>query len=77
MRSDSPCEIVAGLKQCAADLSRWNRSVFGQVPRQIQKKRKVLYDLVLRDQNGSNGSEINKTRKEIYELLDCEGIMWQ
>ncbi|XP_050280875.1 uncharacterized protein LOC126721848 [Quercus robur] len=52
-------------------------SVLGHVPRQIQNKRKILSDLVLRDQNGSNGSEINKIRKEINDLLDCEEIMWQ
>ena len=67
-------DIVAGLKRCADKLSRWNRTVFGHVPRQIQKKRNVLNDLVLRDQNGR---EINKIRKEINELLDCEEVMWQ
>ena len=32
----SPNGMVAGLKQCANNLSRWNREVFGRVPRQIQ-----------------------------------------
>ena len=41
------------------------------------KKKNVLNDLVLRDQNGRNGREINKIRKEINELLDCEEVMWQ
>ena len=69
--------MAAGLKQCAADLSRWNRSMFGLVPRKIQNKRKVLNELVLRDQDESNGSEINKIKKEINDLLDCKEIMWQ
>lgn len=69
--------IVVGPKQCAVDLSRWNISVFGHVPRQIQKKRKVLNELVLRDQNESNGNEINKIKREINDLLDFEEIMWQ
>ena len=68
---------MTGLKKCANDLSKWNLLVFGHVPRQIQKKRNVLNDLVLRDQNGRNGREINKIRKEINELLDCEEVMWQ
>ena len=73
----NPNGMVAGLKQCADELSRWNRSVFGLVPRQIQNKRKALNELVLRDHNGSNGCEINKLRQEINDLLDCEEIMWQ
>ena len=68
---------MTGLKKCANDLSKWNLLVFGHVPRQIQKKRNVLNDLVLRDQNGRNGREINKIRKETNELLDCEEIMSQ
>ena len=31
---------------------------------------------MLRDHDGSNGFEINKIRKEINDLLDCEEIMW-
>ncbi|XP_023912817.1 uncharacterized protein LOC112024413 [Quercus suber] len=73
----NPNDMVAGLKQCADDLSRWNRLVFGHIPRQIQNKRKALNKFVLRDHDGSNGREINKLRKEINELLDCEEIMWQ
>ena len=69
--------MVMGLRQCANDLSRWNRSVFGLVPRQIQNKRKALNDLVLRDHDGCNGYETIKLRKEINDLLDCEEIMWQ
>ena len=69
--------MVMGLGQCANDLSRWNRSVFGLVPRQIQNKRKALNDLVLRDHDGCNGYETNKLIKEINDLLDYEEIMWQ
>ena len=32
---------------------------------------------MLRDHDGSNSCEINKLRKEINDLLDCEEIMWQ
>ncbi|XP_023912492.1 uncharacterized protein LOC112024084 [Quercus suber] len=77
VRADNPCDIVASLKRCVDDLSKWNKAVFGNVPRQIQKKRNVLNDLVLKDQNGRNGREINKIRKEINELLDCKEVMWQ
>ena len=32
---------------------------------------------MLRDHDGCNGYEINKLRKELNDLLDCEEIMWQ
>ena len=48
-----------------------------QVPRQIQKKRKTLSTLVLRDRDGSRGNKINTLRQEINDLLDSEEIIWQ
>ena len=59
------------------DLSRWNKAIFAQVSRQIQKKRKTLSTLVLRDRGGSLGNEINTLRQEINDLLDSEEIIWQ
>ena len=48
-----------------------------QVPRQIQKKRKTLSTLVLKDRDGSRGNKINTLRQEINDLLDSEEIIWQ
>jgi len=48
-----------------------------QVPRQIQKKRKTLSTLVLRDRDGRRGNKINTLRQEINDLLDSEEIIWQ
>ena len=49
--------------------------MFGHVPKLIQNKQKTLNALVLRDRDGSLGSEINNVRKEINDLLDSEEIM--
>ena len=73
---NSPSGIAARLSHCAENLSRWNKMVLGQIPKQIQKKRETLSMLVCRDKDGSLGSEINVIRKEINELLDSEEIMW-
>ena len=73
---NSPSGIAARLSHCAENLSRWNKMVFRQIPKQIQKKREILSTLVCRDKDGSLGSEINVIRKEINELLDNEEIMW-
>ena len=73
---NSPIGIATRLKCCAGNLSRWNKMVFGQIPRQIQKKRETFSTLVLRDKDGNLGSEINIIRKKINDLLDSEEIMW-
>jgi len=49
--------MALGLRQCATDLSRWNMTVFGQVPKEIQKKRKALNDMVLRDHDESRADK--------------------
>ena len=73
---NSPIGIAARLSHCVENLFRWNKMVFGKIPKQIQKKRETLSTLVCRDKDGNLGSEINVIRKEINELLDSEEIMW-
>ena len=72
MHQCMPEGIATSLQVCAADLARWNKSTFGHVSKQIQNKRKALNALVLQDRNGSMGKEINRFRREINDLLDCE-----
>ena len=74
---NSPMGIAARLRCCVENLSKWNKMVFGQIPKKIQEKRETLNSLVSRDRNGSMGGDINKLQKEINELLDNEEITWQ
>ncbi|XP_075658987.1 uncharacterized protein LOC142628835 [Castanea sativa] len=76
LHQGTPEGIAASLQSCAADLARWNKSVFGYVPKQIQNKRKVLNAWTLQDRDGIMGKEINSLRREINDLLDCEEIFW-
>ena len=73
---NSPNGFAEGLKKCAVELFKWNRNVFGHLPRQIQAKRKAFNSLILQDRDGSHREEINRLRKEINDLLDSEEIMW-
>ena len=77
MSLNSPSDMALRLKQCAMELSKWNLSASGTVPKKIQEKRRSLSNLVQRDRNGSLGREINVLRKEINDLLDSEENMWQ
>ena len=76
LHQGTPRSIATCLQNCAADLERWNKLVFGYVPKKIQCKRKALNDLTLQDRNGVMGKEINSLRREINNLLDCEEIFW-
>ena len=59
------------------DGTKWFLGKFqGKFGRRRKKKRETLSTLVLKDKDGSLGSEINIIRKEINDLLDSEEIMW-
>ena len=67
---------MANLSSCAAELSKWSSSVFGQIPKKIQAKRNELNSLTLQDKDGAFSSEISRLRREINDLLDDEEIYW-
>ena len=76
MHQGTPRGIVTSFQNYAVDLERWNKSVFGYMPKQIQSKRKALNDLSLHDRNRIMGKEINSLQREINDLLDCEETLW-
>ena len=74
--ANTPEGIALGLQRCAAELSRWNKTVVGNIPKKIQEKRQKLNSLTIQDSDGTNGAEINILRKEINDLLDSEETLW-
>ena len=74
---NNPSGLITGLRQCADALSKWGNSVFGQIPKKIQKKKKALSALTKDDIDRQNGAEINRVWREINELLDKEEMWWQ
>ena len=76
LHQGTPRSVASCLQNCVADLERWNKSVFGYMPKQIQCKRKSLNVLTLPDRNGVMRKEINSLRREINNLLDCKEIFW-
>ena len=63
--------------EISLDGTKWFLGKFqGKFGRRRKKKRETLSTLVLKDKDGSLGSEINIIRKEINDLLDSEEIMW-
>ena len=68
--------IAENLKICAADLSRWNSAVYGQIPKKIQDKRNRLNALAMRENDEDLSLEINRLRGELNDLLDDEEMYW-
>ena len=73
----TPNGLCEGLKQCALALTSWSKSTFGRIPKRIKEKKKALGRLIEHDDDGQNGVEINRQRKEVNELLDEEEVWLQ
>ncbi|XP_075665500.1 uncharacterized protein LOC142635183 [Castanea sativa] len=74
--SRNPAGIVEGLRCCKAALTSWSSEVYGNIPKKIQEKKKLLAALTKSDTDRQNGGEINKLRKKTNELLDGEETWW-
>ena len=72
----TPKGISENLRIYAAELSRWNSAVYGQIPKKIQDKRNRLNALAMQEKDEDLSLEINRLRGEINDLLDDEEIYW-
>ena len=73
---DSDREVLGKIDKCGKDLLWWNHNVFGNVRRELKKRRDMLVEeeaVALR--TGSN-IRIRELQSEINELLDYETRMW-
>ena len=73
---DPTKEILGKIEKCGNDLTWWNYNVFGNVRRELKKKRDMLIEeeaVALR--TGSN-VRIRELQGEINELMDRETRMW-
>ena len=69
-------EILGKIEKCGKDLSWWNYNVFGNVRRELKKKKDMLAEEeVVALRTGSN-VRIKELQREINELLDRETRMW-
>ena len=73
-------ELVGGIlgrvEKCGRDLSWWNKNVFGNVRRELEKLRKLLHkveeEAIIRGDN----TRVRQLQKEIEEWHDKEATMW-
>ena len=68
--------IVGRVEKCGRDLSWWDKNVFGNVRRELEKLKKLLpkveEEVILRGDN----TRVRELKKEIEEWCDKEATMW-
>ena len=75
--TDSDKIVLNKVKQCEKDLTWWNHSVFGNVRRELSRKKKQLIkeeEMAIR--SGDNTC-VRNLKMEINTLLDQETRMWK
>ena len=69
---DSDKEILGKIDKCGKDLSWWNHNVFGNVRRELRRKKELLIEEeVVAMRTGSN-ILIKELKEEINVLMDRE-----
>ena len=59
-----------------ADLSWWNRNVFGSVRQELIRKKELLHKAENEAMNLGENSRVQELKVEINVLLDREARMW-
>ena len=77
--SDEPWDtkIVTKIDQCGKALTRWSKQAFGNVKREIERKRKELAKAEERAIRGGDLGPMKTLQEEINLLLDKEATMWR
>ena len=73
---DSDSEIIRKIDKCGKDLSWWNYNVFGNVRRELKKKRDLLIEEEAVAVRTGNNFRIKALKDEIKVLMDREARMW-
>lgn len=69
-------EILAKVNKCGKDLNWWNKNVFGNVRRELDRLKILLSKVENAEMLSGNNSQVRQLKKEIDVLLDRESTMW-
>ena len=67
---------MAKIDKCGKDLTWWNRNVFGNVRRELERLKKLLVEAKSVAMVSGNNFWVRQLKKEIEVLLDRESTMW-
>ena len=69
--------VLSKVKQCEKDLTCWNHNVFGNVRRELgRKKKQFMEEEEMAIRSGDN-TRVRNLKMEINTLLDQETRMWK
>jgi len=68
--------VLAKTDKCGKDLSWWNKNVFGNVRRELERLKKLLVQAKFAAMASGNNFRVRQLKKEIDVLLDRESTMW-
>ena len=68
--------MIKKIKKCGKELQDWNRKHFGNVKRELKKKRKLLREAEEEAMRTGVSFQVRELKKEINELVDKEYRMW-
>ena len=64
------------MEKCGKDLSWWNKNVFGNVRRELEKLGKLLLKAEEEAIQRGDNTRVSQLKKEIEEWRDKEATMW-
>ena len=68
--------VASKLKRCKKDLKKWSKAHFGNVKKQIQQTKEMLWKAEERLVKENNYEEVLRLKSELNVLLDKEEQMW-
>ena len=73
---DPTVKVVQKIEKCGRELKRWNQNHFGNVKRELEKKRKLFVEVEREAMRTSLNFWIRELKIEFNELIDKENRMW-
>lgn len=73
---DTRDSVISRVDRCGKDLAWWNKNVFGNVKRELEKKKKSLLEAKREAWHSGLNFRVRELQLEINILLDREARMW-
>ncbi|KAL0009461.1 hypothetical protein SO802_010963 [Lithocarpus litseifolius] len=76
IKADLSNKVIRKIEKCGKELQRWNMDHFGNVRKELAKKRKLLVEAKKEAWRSGVNHRIRELKREISKLMDKENRMW-
>ena len=73
---DPSTKVMRKVEKCGKELKMWNRDHFGNVRKELAKKRRFLVDGEKEAMRSGLNHRVRELKREIIELIDKDNRMW-